>query len=156
MHSRLSISLLLLIILIFPSLALPFSGSTSANRLLHKCIAPNGTSSFQDTPCAPTSRTVWSRKVVPESLHAATGSQSPSEKRPRKTDVPARSQRSEGDNTARLARNSRAPSDQDRRQARCTAAKAQRETALARIGLKRTFDLLRALDRDVEIACQGV
>ncbi|KFN45025.1 hypothetical protein N789_03110 [Arenimonas oryziterrae DSM 21050 = YC6267] len=58
------------------------------------------------------------------------------------------------DGSTGLTRSSRPAGDRDPRLARCAHAKEQRDTTLARIGLKRTFDLLRALDREVEIACQ--
>ena len=38
---------------------------------------------------------------------------------------------------------------------RCEAARAKRDATLARVGLKRTFDLLRKLDDEVRAACGG-
>ncbi|WP_026802485.1 hypothetical protein [Arenimonas oryziterrae] len=135
----------------------PNAGSnipTHATELvLHKCIAPDGTVSFQDRPCATQSRTAWSRAVLPE--HVTPDTRRPTGER-RQRDPGARiiGRMAGSDGSTGLTRSSRPAGDRDPRLARCAHAKEQRDTTLARIGLKRTFDLLRALDREVEIACQ--
>lgn len=48
------------------------------------------------------------------------------------------------------------PSAYDQRRARCQAQKEYRDAVLARVGLNRTFDLLRKLDDQVYEACKGL
>lgn len=109
---------------------------------LHKCVAAGGSVSYQSAPCPPGSAVAWKRAYVPDppTPHASVR-QSASRTSPPRTSAPRRS-----------ASPRRSPARQ--RTDPCEAAKAYRERTLARVGLKRTFDLLRALDDRVYEACK--
>jgi hypothetical protein len=64
---------------------------------------------------------------------------------------PARSYAARGGSLRAAPRRSAAPRDD--RHARCLAARAQRETTLARLGLQRRYDDLRRLNDAVSSAC---
>lgn len=107
---------------------------------LYKCVA-RGSVAYQTSPCEPGSVTAWTREFQPDPPPPAARARSadPRGKEPRERYVAYRPVR---------WRVQREPLDP------CEAAKAKRERELARVGLKRTFDLLRRLDDEVYDACK--
>jgi len=108
---------------------------------VHKCMAPGGAVSYQDAPCEAPLHEADNWKAPPDPPPAAR-QRSPEAPSLQRQPV-ARAVRS---GSTRIARTP-APSA-------CEAARANRENTLERVGLKRTFDLLRRLDEQVRKACR--
>jgi len=125
---------LLLLLCLFPCLA---SAGT-----LYRCVGADGQVSYLATPCAAGQRMDRSIEFAPEPdspVLVASG-------RPRSASAKARTM-------SRLRRGggskSRPSVDP------CVLAKAKREQALERLGMKRTFAALSRLDEPVRKACRG-
>lgn len=124
---------------------------------LRKCVLPNGTMSFQQAPCAPGSRQVSSRSYVAEPPQTAeqiraraardqAGRAESAELSRRAGTAPGRGSVSGGGTLHRVA----IAQDDDA----CQRARRRREQTLEAVGLKRTYDLLRALNDEVARACR--
>ena len=125
--------LLLLCLCLCPGLA---SAGT-----LYRCVSANGQISYLATPCAAGQRMDRSIEFtpVPDSpVLAASG-------RPRPASAKGRS----------MSKPRRGGTVQRSRVDPCVQAKAKREQALERLGLKRTFADLSRLDEPVRKACRG-
>jgi len=107
---------------------------------VHKCIGPDGAVIYQSAPCEPHSREAanWEAPVDPTPSREPPRAVSSQRERERPT---ART------GHARVVRNASKPSA-------CEQAKANRDSTLERVGLKRTFDLLSRLDEQVRNACR--
>jgi hypothetical protein len=119
----------------------------SDGELLRKCIDASGVASYQDSPCASGERLAWER-TIDRSMPTGAGPSVAGWTAP----TPA----------TRVPQRSRSPyvrsrSASPRRPAidACSAARAHRQQELDRVGLARSFDLLRRLDDDVARACRG-
>jgi len=114
--------------------------SQASAQGVHKCVAPGRAVIYQSAPCGPHSREAanWEAPVDPapsrEPAH-------PASSRRERERPPART------GHARVVRNASKPSA-------CEQAKANRDSTLERVGLKRTFDLLSRLDEQVRNACR--
>lgn len=106
---------------------------------LYKCVDAHGHESYQSLPCASPASTVWTRAYRPEPPTPAR--RAPEATAPSAHPMPWRYPRTP-------VRARRPPPDP------CERAKARRERVLAKVGLKRTFDLLRQLDDEVYEACR--
>lgn len=114
----------------------------AAAQTVQKCIAGDGAVTFTSDACAGGERLAARYDAVPEpaSAPAATpSSPAAGAERPRAR-TPARRQA--------------APSRARRGPDPCAKAREARERTLRRVGLKRTFDLLRRLDDEVWAACR--
>jgi len=109
---------------------------------VHKCVAPGGAVSYQDAPCEPQSREAanWEAPLDPAPRLEPRGASAS-----RAVRFPESRMARSG--SARIARAASKPSA-------CEAAKANRDSTLERVGLKRTFDLLSRLDEQVRNACR--
>lgn len=106
-----------------------------------KCLGPGGQIVFTSAECPEGTRPAATYDATPEPR--ARAPRASSQVRGTTTRTPRR--------RAAAARGGRArASSQDR----CRAARAQRDATLDRVGLERTFDLLRKLDEDVREACR--
>lgn len=123
----------------------------TAAQSLHKCVDRNGKVSYQSQPCAAGSRTSWVRDATPEPPP------SPERRAAMRREKARREVESEY--LAGLARRRRGAgaghtistlADPDA----CAAARQHRDKTLERVGLDRTFDLLRRLDDQVARACR--
>ena len=124
---------LLLLLCLFPGLA---SAGT-----LYRCVGAGGQVSYLATPCAAGQRMDRSIEFAPEPdtpVMAASG-----RRRPASTKVRSMPKSRRGATASRS------------RVDPCGQAKAKREQALERLGLKRTFDQLSKLDEPVRKACRG-
>jgi len=115
---------------------------------VQKCVAADGHVSFTSGACGAGERLDATYAAVPEQVPAKPAAMAG----PRRT-AEARTQRqAQGRPAVRSprsqARPARAAPD------RCQDARDRRERTLARVGLKRTFDLLRRLDDEVWAACR--
>lgn len=124
---------------------------------LRKCVSRAGSVSFQQEPCAEGSRQVASRSYVPvpaptvDQLRArATREQAA---RAESAELSRRAGTSGGYRAANgsgtLHRVAMARDDDA-----CQRARLHRERTLKAVGLKRTYDLLRALNDEVARACR--
>ena len=110
---------------------------------LYRCVGRDGAVSYQSQPCAARQRLDRVVEYQPEARAAPIATEpAVSRRQPRRY--------AQG-NAARVARAGGTTSTSQR----CRASKAQREAALQRLGLKRTYAQLSALDADVRAACPG-
>jgi hypothetical protein len=121
--------------------------STWADDPIHKCRDTNGTTTYQATPCAATQRTEWVRDY-PKDPPAAVA-----------TTAPTVANRTEA--AAPRKKHARTPSSAQgavislhRDPEACERAKAARDRAYARLGLKRDFATSRRFDDRVNEACR--
>jgi hypothetical protein len=122
-----------------------FTAAFSANaQAIYKCVGAKGAVSYQSIPCtsgATAARTInyvaAPPTLAPRAPYVA----------PRPAPIAYRP-------TSAYA--SPTYDERAKRKANCQAAKDSREATLDRVGLSRTFDLLRQLDDDVALACKGL
>jgi hypothetical protein len=119
----------------------------AAAQDVHKCVAAGGAVSYQSEPCGRNSHDAANWEAPRDSSPSPERAHAPAAKSGRER-APERGTARTG--TARIARNARnAP-----KPSACEAAKANRDSTLERVGLKRTFDLLSRLDEQVRKACR--
>jgi hypothetical protein len=122
-----------------------FAAAFGANaQAIYKCVGSNGAVSYQSSPC--TAGATIARKINYTTAPAA-----PPPRAPYVAKRPASSQYS-----SRSSYVSPSYDGQAQRKANCQYAKDDREATLDRVGLNRTFDLLRQLDDNVAAACKGL
>jgi hypothetical protein len=134
-----------------------FAGAGNA-QTLYKCVSRDMTS-YQQTPCPATARTVRSIHTVPEP--PPTPAQRAEQRRK------AQHGRAESAFLSHLAgtdqfrstsasvRRTNRTNRRDKQEAACEAAQRSRERTLQAVGLRRNLDLLRKLDDNVADACRG-
>ncbi|KGM56224.1 hypothetical protein N800_08395 [Lysobacter daejeonensis GH1-9] len=124
---------------------------------LRKCVSPGGAVSFQQQPCAAGSRQTSSRSYVAEPAPTA------EQIRARATrEQVARAESAELSRRAGTSGHLSAPPGRGtlhrvaiaKDDAACQRARRHRDETLERVGLKRTYDLLRALNDEVARACR--
>ena len=118
---------------------------------VHKCVGRSGGVAYQSQPCGDAQTTVRSWKAPPDPV-----SEPPSS-------IPATASRQKHGNAAatvaparrkhRRVMGASIPVENSGNSRACVSAKATRTRTLERVGLKRTFDLLRRLDDAVHSAC---
>ena len=127
--------------------ALPVAAQT-----VQKCIAANGHVTLTSEACGAGERLAGSYDAAPEPVTAGTAAAAGTRGGSR---APARASRTGMATRGTSARVRTATTTRARVQAdRCQAARDRRERTLARVGLKRSFDLLRKLDDEVWAACR--
>lgn len=109
---------------------------------LFRCVARSGAVSYQSQPCSAQQRLDRVVDYRPEPVAAHMGRASILARRQPHTTMRMAAARGIRGGTVTA-------SD------RCRAAKSQREASLQRLGLKRTYDQLSALDAGVRAACGG-
>lgn len=121
------------------------AGDAPVTADIHVCIDAGGHVAYQSMPCADGQRTRAVRSYRAQAVDPALVARSREIER-------EMDQRNRGASTVRTLRTSgsakRAPDP-------CKAAKAKRKATLDRVGLKRTYDLLSQLDREVWEVCKG-
>lgn len=119
----------------------------AAAQTVQKCVGPDGHVTLTSAACGAGQRLAARYDAVPEPMPAAASAKAARQaaSRPGREAV-ARTVARRG--TGRATARSRPGAD------RCAAARARRERTLQRVGLKRTFDLLRKLDDEVWAACR--
>lgn len=124
--------------------------SSAHAQSVQKCIGPEGHVTLTSGECSDGQLLAGTYEAVPEPFTAATAGRPESQRR--QTGASSRS--------GAIARTAAARARPDRTKARgksssnrCQAARDRREQTLQRVGLKRTFDLLRKLDDEVWAAC---
>ena len=109
---------------------------------LYRCVAADGMVSYQDAPCVGGS--TESRRI-PVRVEAGPETRTKAVKPVKRTKATTRSSKPSSKSDSRA-------------QARLTCSKAreERDVALERAGLRRTFEQLRSLDDRVYEACKGL
>ena len=133
------------------SLAMLMLAFDAHAQQVHKCVDRSGQVAYQSDPCSQVQTTVriWEARPDPvpdrPSLPVAAPRPPAASAYPKARTGRASTGRTTGASIpVENAGNSRA----------CQAAKATRDRTLERVGLKRTFDLLRRLDEAVHRACK--
>ncbi len=131
---------------------------TPANdtSVLYKCVTARGAVSIQNAPCPSASKTVWKRGTAPEFESAGTRRRQAAILQQQSADARALSRQAGTDRANEPNFAMRNPTEREQRLANCVAAKRNRETVLAQVGLKRTYALLQGLDETVYRACKGL
>jgi hypothetical protein len=123
------------------------AGSEGRAGELHRCVGPGGAITYQDTPCGAGSIVSKTIAFEPEPVVEA---KTPAKSKGARAKPPPASKGSARPGTRR------ASGDRAQRRTQCDAARAQRDAAVARSGLHRTFEQLRALEDRVYEACKGL
>jgi len=119
----------------------------AAAQSVQKCVGANGHVTLTSDACTDGQVLAKMYEAVPEVVSADDGrGLQKSETGPSRNVTPARS----GSRGVPRANGSRRKPAADR----CQVARDRREQTLRRVGLKRTFDLLRKLDDEVWAACR--
>lgn len=120
----------------------------AAAQTVQKCVDADGRITLTSAACGPGQRLDASYDASPELVPVAAEVRATpgSESRPGRANV----SRAVAGRSGRTSTRSRSRATIDR----CEAARARRERTLQRVGLKRTFDLLRKLDDEVWAACR--
>lgn len=119
-------------------------GSAGA-ATVYTCVGPDGTRTHGSQPCAAGQRTAAERPFVRDPTTLTT---------PRATKAAPTAQRKAPVPRSDITSSPSRKPLIDKKRERCERAKANREATLERVGLKRTFDLLRRLDDEVHAACR--
>lgn len=132
-------------------LLIVLAGSVTAPAMgaeLYRCVSAGGAVSFQDVPCAEgqQSRTipVLVDPVLVDPVRAEPAKRTASRAKATASKPSASKSGSRGSDP------------RARQRAACEKARKQRDEALDRAGLNRTFETLRALDDRVHEACKGL
>ena len=118
-----------------------FVSGPAVGAELYRCVSAAGRVSFQDAPCAEGSQSrtipVLVDPVPPDTAHTGAKAKPKSSK--------------PGTGKSKAKSDSRVT-----QRAACDNARRQRDVALDRMGLARTYERLQALDAEVEAACTGL
>jgi hypothetical protein len=121
---------------------------------IYKCVSRAGVS-YQQAPCPASTRTARTIEATPEPSPTAADLAEREKKAQRDRAESAYLSHLAGtDQRAAYRGTARRRGDADQGQAACRSAEANRDRTLQRVGLKRTFDLLRKLDEQVAQACR--
>jgi hypothetical protein len=123
-----------------------------AAQSLHQCIDRQGHVSFTSEPCAPGQKTQKVVDATPERMTPERAAYL--EQRRRQDEANSAYLRRLAGHDRPLQPMGRRASPADSKASRCQAAKARRDATLRRVGLRRTFTLLRELDEAVYQACK--
>jgi len=128
-------------------LAFAIVGSPVTAGELFRCVSADGGVSWQDAPCAEGSRLSRAVPILAEPAPAP----KKTAKRAGAKSVSVPSKRPAASRSTRDPPGTRA-----QRRIACDAARKQHAAAIERLGLKRTFDQLRALEDQVQEVCKGL
>lgn len=128
----------------------------AGGAMLYKYQGAKGAVSVQSAPCPDKTKTVWARPAEPELETEDSRRRQQAQLRKQSADARALSRQAGTDGQTIYFGNSSGPTEHDQRVARCNAAKRHRDDVLNQIGLRRTYDVLQALDREVAAACRGL
>ena len=121
---------------------------------LFRCVAQDGAVAYQDVPCGGDTTLTRTMPIVGEAGGGEAGTKKKGKKQAsRKAEAGTAGKQATGSpaNASTSVRGERA----ERRDA-CRAAREKREATLAQLGLRRTFEQLRALDDRVHDVCKGL
>lgn len=117
-------------------------------QTIHRCVTRNGGVAYQSEACS-----ADALRATTKRYHAPPDDpQAMQRLKAIDADMERRRQVAIGKSSASARQYRRVV---DKGAARCTAARARQAQTLERVGLKRTFDLLRRLDDAVRAACES-
>lgn len=119
--------------------ALLLCHGAAQGQVVYQCVGSNGRTEYSSWPCK-------AGQVTRQAIPAA-----PDPVRPYVPPPPAPVRHHRPIRQASVP--TQAQRERDARAMACRQAKREREATLARVGLRRTFDLLRRLDDEVRLAC---
>lgn len=120
-----------------------FAATPAMGAEVYRCVSAAGAVSFQDAPCAAGSQLSRTIPVLVEPAKPG-DEKRPVSKRTASAAKPGAGQsKSKGD-------------ARGKQRTACEKARKQRDAALDRLGLNRTFEKLQSLDADVQEACKGL
>lgn len=120
-----------------------------AETVVYRCIGSSGKVAYADKPCPPRQRT---DRII-ESAEPATREPAPLHASPSNAPGTAAGARRSAKPSGRSSARNRTRHEATRGE-RCAAAKQQREAALRRVGIHKTFEMLHRLDGAVYDACK--
>lgn len=125
------------------ALSLCLAAGAGSAAELYRCVTLEGAVAYQDAPCG--AGTATSRKIE---LAPTPRGHVP--------EKPSNARVASGRTAVHRRPASAVPDARSRQRTSCAKARADREAALERAGLRRTFEQLRALDDRVYAACKGL
>lgn len=141
-------AVLLRVVIAMAWLPLPLAclaGDAPAAADIHVCIDAGGHVAYQGMPCADGQRTRAVRSYRAPAVDPALIAHT----REIEREMDRRNHGGTGARSIRVGKPAKAAPDP------CKTAKAKRKATLDRVGLKRTYDLLSQLDREVWEVCKG-
>lgn len=121
------------------------TSTTTSSTDVHVCIDARGHVAYQGMPCADGQRTRGVRAYAPQAVDPALAART----RAIEQEMDRRN-RSGAARTTRAAKSAKSAPDP------CKAAKARRKAMLDRAGVKRSYELLGEIDREVWALCKGL
>lgn len=131
---------------------LAYPGAVNAQQV-HKCVKGQDVA-YQSAPCDPTQTTAKQWDATPDPEPTAGEIAQREARRKQRAQESAELRRAAGTDRTRTGGRTSNRTTVSAADARCSAAKERRARKLESVGLKRTFDLLRALDDAVHNACK--
>lgn len=122
-----------------------FAAAPALGAEVYRCVSAAGAVSFQDAPCAAGSQL---SRTIPVLVDPA----KPDDENRRVSKRTATA----GKPGAGQAKSKARSDARGKQRAACEKARKQRDAALDRLGLHRTFEKLQALDANVQEACKGL
>lgn len=135
-------------LLVVVCLVLAGNAPAVASGTVVKCLDAGGQIIFTSTGCPDGTRLAATYEAEPDAVLTPAARRG----RTRNEATPTAAPRPRARSAPRTA-GPRSGSKRDPARARCQAARDKRDRTLERVGLKRTFDLLRRLDDEVRAAC---
>jgi hypothetical protein len=141
--------MLLLVVVTFAASICSVSAATSAEaqRTIYRCIGRQGVVSYQDVPCPHDQRMSTVHRFKTAMIDPVLSARS----RAIEQEMDLRNRGHIGALRVSVPR-----SQKQKPPSRCETAKAKRETFLQKLGFRRDFALMSAIDRAVWDACQGL
>ena len=131
--------------------SMAFASMDACASTLFRCVAQDGAVAYQDVPCGGDTVLTRTIPVVDE----AGGGEAGTKKRGAKQGKGPRT--AEADTTRKQATASTSVrGERAKRRNACRTAREKRDARLAQLGLRRTFEQLRALDDRVHDVCKGL
>lgn len=121
--------------------------AADVQHTVYRCVGAKNSISYQDVPCAPHQHTSAKRRFTVHTIDPKAAAHKPAREQDKQ-----RLERS----TTRVIRIATTRTQKPKPPSRCKAAKAKRELDLQRLGFKRDFKLLSAIDGAVWDACKGL
>jgi Domain of unknown function (DUF4124) len=144
--SRFASTLLMLLLATATLCACIGPAAAASQGTIYRCVAANGSVSYQDTACAPELRTTAIRRYTSHTIDPALAAH-------RRAIEQEMDRRNRANSAALRAVSIR---QTPKTPSQCDTAKAKRESAVKRAGLKRTFAMMSELDGEVWDVCKGL
>ena len=129
--------------------SMAFASMDACASTLFRCVAQDGAVAYQDVPCGGDTVLTRTIPVVGEAGGGEAGTKKKGAKQvPRKAEAGTTRKQNFASTSVR--------GERAKRRDACRAAREKREATLAQLGLRRTFEQLRALDDRVHDVCKGL